>query len=180
MVTLDGLRRFARGILPRLEQELGADGFEVRIAGGYDPPPDLARDLDRPSVRFLGHVEGAEEEFRRAHVLLVPNSISLGIRVRIVTGFSFGTCIVTDEANTQGIPELVHERNTLVGRTPAELANAVLRVVRDDELRRRLGDSGRRTYEAAFAPPVAAGQIADTLHRIARPATRPAERAATG
>jgi glycosyltransferase involved in cell wall biosynthesis len=180
VVTLDGLRRFADGILPRLEAELGADGFEVRIAGGYEPPADLARKLDRPSIRFLGHVEGAEEEFIQAHVLLVPNSISLGVRVRIITSFSFGTCVVSDIANTKGIPELEHERNALIGTTPDDLAASVLRVLRDDALRERLGRGGRETYERAFAPPVAAGTIAATLERIARPATRTTARAASG
>jgi glycosyltransferase involved in cell wall biosynthesis len=180
VVTLDGLRRFADGILPRLEQELGRDGFEVRIAGGYEPPRELARKLDRPSIRFLGHVEGAEEEFRLAHVLLVPNSISLGVRVRIVTGFSHGTCIVSERANAQGIPELEHEGNALLGASPGELAEGVLRVVRDDALRRQLGAGGRATYERWFAPPVAAGAIAATLERIASPSARPRARAASG
>lgn len=180
VVTLDGLRRFADGILPRLERELGRDGFEVRIAGGYEPPPELARALDRPSVTFLGHVEGAEDEFRRARVLLVPNAISLGIRVRIVTGFSFGTCVVSHVANTRGIPELEHGRNALIGRTTDELAESVLRVVRDDSLRARLGAGGRETYERSFAPTVAADAIAATLERIARPSARPRAHAATG
>jgi glycosyltransferase involved in cell wall biosynthesis len=180
VVTLDGLRRFAREILPRLERELGPDGFEVRIAGGYEPPPDLAHALARPSVTFLGHVEGAADEFRTAHVLLVPNSISLGVRVRIVTAFSFGTCVVSDVANTHGIPELEHERNALLGASTADLAESVLRVLGDDALRARLGAAGRATYERSFAPPVAAGAIASTLERIARPPARPRQRAAAG
>jgi glycosyltransferase involved in cell wall biosynthesis len=175
VVTLEGLRLFANGILPRLERELGVDGFEVRIAGGYDPPADLARALDRPSVRLLGHVEGAEEEFRRAHVLLVPNSITLGIRVRVVTGFSFGSCIVSHRANVLGIPELEPGRNALIGRSPDELAGHVLRALGDAQLRRTLGTRSRETYERHFAPRVSVGEIAATLERIAsgrRPAVR--------
>jgi Glycosyl transferases group 1 len=167
VVTLEGLRLFATGILPRLERELGAGGFEVRIAGGYDPPPDLARAFDRPSVRLLGHVEGAEDEFRRAHVLLVPNSITLGVRVRVVTGFSHGACIVSHRANANGIPELEHGRNALIGDSADELAGQVLRALGDAELRRTLGAGARETYERHFAPPVAVGEIAATLERIA-------------
>ena len=167
VVTLEGLRLFAREILPRVERELGPDGFEVRIAGGYEPPPDLARALDRPSVRRLGHVEGMEDELRAAHVLLVPNSIDLGIRVRVVTGFSFGACIVSHRANARGIPELDHGRNALVGDSPEALAAQVLEALGDPALRRRLGEGARETYERRFAPPVAVGELAETLERIA-------------
>lgn len=167
VVTLEGLRLFANGILPRLERELGPDGFEVRVAGGYDPPPDLARAFARPSIRLLGHVEGAEEEFRAAHALLVPNSFTLGIRVRVVTGLSLGSCIVSHSANTNGIPELEHERNALIGGSADELAGHVLRALADAGLRRSLGAGARETYEQHFSPPVAVGEIAGTLQRIA-------------
>jgi glycosyltransferase involved in cell wall biosynthesis len=162
VVTLEGLRRFAKDVLPRLD----AEGFEIRVAGGYDPPPDLARAFDRPSVTLLGHVEGADDEFRRAHVLLVPNAIPLGIRVRIVTGWSLGACVVSHDANARGIPELAHERNALLGGTGKDLAAAVVRAVQEPELRKRLEAEGRATYERAFAPPVAAGEIAELLEGL--------------
>ena len=166
-VTLEGLQRFATGVLPRLEEELGPEGFEVRLAGGYDPPPKLARALDRPSVRLLGHVEDAAPEFLSAHVMLVPNSITLGIRVRIITAFAYGSCIVTDRANTLGIPELEHERDALIAETPEGLARETLRALGDAALRARLGAAARETYERAFQPRIAVGRIADTLERIA-------------
>jgi glycosyltransferase involved in cell wall biosynthesis len=169
IVTLDGTRIFAREVLPRLEAALGEEGFEARILGGYGPPPELARALDRPAVRLLGHVEDPREEFGRASVLLVPNSIPLGVRVRILTGFSYGSCVVTHTANTQGIPELAQEQNCLVAGSGEALASAVLRVLGDGDLRARVGVGARSTYERFFALPVAAGRIADTLERIAGP-----------
>jgi glycosyltransferase involved in cell wall biosynthesis len=167
VVTLEGLKLFATRILPELERELGPGGFEVRVAGGYDPPPELAPLLDRPSVRLLGHVDDAGAEFRAASLLLVPNSIPLGIRVRVVTAFSHGTCVVTHAANTQGIPELAHEQNALVGGSPEALALETLRVLRDSELRQRLGLGGRETYDREFRPDVSVGRIANVLERIA-------------
>jgi hypothetical protein len=166
-VTLEGLQRFATGVLPRLEEELGPDGFEVRLAGGFDPPPALAGPLDRPSVRLLGQVEDAGPEFLSAHVMLVPNSITLGIRVRIVTALAYGCCIVTDRANTSGIPELEHEVNALIADSPEGLARETLRAFGDPALRARLGAAARETYERAFQPRIAVGRIADTLERIA-------------
>jgi glycosyltransferase involved in cell wall biosynthesis len=168
VVTLEGLELFAGAILPELERELGPGGFEVRIAGGYEPPPELARPLERPSVRLLGHVDDAGAEFRGAAVLLVPNSIPLGIRVRVVTALSYGTCVVSHRANVQGIPELEHERNALVGDSAEALARETLRALRDEELRRRVGRGGRETYDREFMPDVSVGRIAAVLERIAR------------
>ena len=162
-------------MLFRSAAELGADGFEARIVGGYEPPPKLAPLLDRPSVRFLGHVEEPAEEFRSATVMLVPNSIPLGVRVRILTGFSYGTCVVSHSANTQGIPELAHGWNALLAGSGAELADAALAAIGDPRLREGLRTRARQTYEESFAPPVAAGRIAETLARIAaRPVAAPA------
>jgi glycosyltransferase involved in cell wall biosynthesis len=116
----------------------------------------------------LGHVERPAEEFASAHALLVPNAISLGVRVRIVTAFSYGACVVSHRANAEGIPELEHERNALLGSSGEELADAVVRALGDDGLRARLGAEGRATYERLFAPPVAVGRIREELGRIAR------------
>jgi glycosyltransferase involved in cell wall biosynthesis len=165
--TLDGLRVF-RAMLPHLERDLGPNGFEARIVGGYDPPSQIARILDHPAVRLVGFVEDVDEEFRRADVLLVPISIRLGVRVRILTGFSYGTCVVAHEANAFGIPELQGEANALLGSSPPELARAVVRAVRDPQLRTQLRAGARNTYERFFTPASAGGAIAETLETIDR------------
>src|SRR5439155_14284236 len=128
--------------------------------------------LDRPSVRLLGHVDDAGSEFLSAHVMLVPNSIPLGIRVRIVTAFAYGCCIVTDRANALGIPELEHERNALIADSPEGLARETLRAIGDSNVRGLVGDGARATYEEAFHPRVSVGHIAETLERIRGAARR--------
>jgi glycosyltransferase involved in cell wall biosynthesis len=165
--TLEGLDVFAAEVLPRLEQKLAPDGFEVRIAGGYEAPEHFARAFDRPSVRLLGHLEEPAEEFEGADALLVPTSIPLGTRVRILSAWSFGCPVVAHESNAQGIPELAHDRNALLARGGDSLADAVLRLVGDSDLQARHEDDGRRTYEDFFAPAPAAGRIEETLLALA-------------
>jgi glycosyltransferase involved in cell wall biosynthesis len=165
--TIDGLKLFAEGVLPPLERELGPDGVEVRLAGGYEPPDHLRRALERPSVRFLGHLERPDDEFAAADALVVPTSIPLGTRVRILSAFSFGCPVVAHEANAMGIPELADGENSLLGRSADDLAGAVLRLARDPALGRQLESSGRATYERHFAPPVAAAAVETTLRGLA-------------
>ncbi len=166
IATLSGLRLFVRRILPRLERELGPTGFEVRIVGGYEAPADLREELARPSVVFCGHVDPPDDELRQATVLLVPTDVPLGVRVRILTGFSFGACVVAHSSNALGIPELVHGENVLLGSSGEELADGVVRAVRDPELRARLQAAGRETYERFFRPDAASAPIAAILERV--------------
>ena len=166
--TLDGLRVF-RAMLPHLEAALGRDGFEARIVGGYEPPVELQPLLEHPAVRFVGFVDEVDEEFRAADVLLVPVSIRLGVRVRLLTGFAHGCCIVAHEANAYGIPELEHGQNALLGSSPKALAGHVVSALREPELAAHLRRGARETYERFFTPALAGAALAETLERIAVP-----------
>jgi glycosyltransferase involved in cell wall biosynthesis len=165
--TLEGLHLALEGVLPELERSFGADGFEVRLVGGYDPPPELAALVDRPSVTLCGHTDDPSPEFLSAHAILVPTPIRLGTRVRIISAFAHGTPVVAHAANAAGIPELVHGDNALLGKNASELAAGVTAIFRDAALRERLSTRGRETFEESFAPPVAAGRIEQVLARIA-------------
>ena len=164
--TLDGFRVF-REMLPELERMLGPDGFVVRVVGGYDPPAELAALLRHPAIRFAGFVDDVAREFKGADVLLVPVSIRLGVRVRVLTGFAFGSCVVCHSANSNGIPELEHGENAMLASSPRMLAREVAAALRDPRLRERLAAGGRATYERYFTPRAAGGALAQTLEEIA-------------
>jgi len=163
-----GLRLFAREILPRLERELGAEGFEVDIVGEGDPPPELVPLLARPSVRLRGRIEPLDAAFLSADIQLVPTPFVLGVRVRIIEGFSFGCCVVAHANDAFNMPEMVHEHNALLAPDGRRLAEAVIRAARDPALRRQVGANGRRTYEQYFSPERAASPIVDELEQLAR------------
>lgn len=164
--TISGLHVFAEQVLPELERELGSDGFEAHIVGAHQPPASLRSALDRPAVHLRGHIEPPDEEFLRADVLLVPTPVETGPRVRIVTGFAFGCCVVAHSANRLGIPMLEDGVNVLLAESGG-LAGATLAALADPTLRARLGEAGRRVYEENFTPERAGGRIVDELERLA-------------
>lgn len=167
IATLSGLHLFADEVLPALERELGPDGFEVRIVGRFEPPAELGRKLRRPSVALLGYVEDVDREFLGADVMLVPTPIPISLRVRILTGFAYGCCVVAHRANGLGSPEILHEQNCLLAGDGRGLAQAVLRALGDRGLRERLGGQGRAIYEANFTPAVAGARIVNALETLA-------------
>ncbi|MCB7128036.1 MAG: glycosyltransferase [Candidatus Brocadiales bacterium] len=158
---------FAKEILPRLERELGPEGFKVHVVGEGEPPPELAKLLPRPSVKLCGRIEPADSEFLSADIQLVPTPFVLGIRLRIIVGFSFGCCVVAHTNETLNLPEMIHEENALLASDGPGLAETIIRAARDPKLRERLGVNARRTYERYFAPEVAAAPIVAELERLA-------------
>jgi glycosyltransferase involved in cell wall biosynthesis len=167
VATISGLHVFVEDVLPKLTEALGPTGFDVRIVGAHEPPASIASVLeDHPAVHLVGHVEPPDEEFLRADVLLVSTPVETGPRVRILSAFSYGCCVVAHEANQLGIPQLAHEDNVLLADTPG-LARETLRALADPLLRERLGSAGRELYESEFTPERAGARIVEELQRIA-------------
>lgn len=165
--TSSGLRSVAYAVLPRLVKEFGENGFELRLVGGGVPPADLEPALRLPSVQFVGRVVPADPEFLAADLMIVPTNIPLGIRVRIVTAWSFGCPVIAHQANASGIPEMQDGENSLLADTDAQLADAVSRALGDEALRRRLSLGGRHTFEKWFSESMAGQAIVDEIEKLA-------------
>lgn len=166
IATISGLQVFAETILPVLTRELGADGFEVHVVGGYDPPASVAGVFDHPAVMRRGQIEPPDDEFLAADVLLVPTPLTTGPRSRIITAMTFGTCVVAHEANRLGIPELRDGKNAFLAADGPALAEATLAALADPDARVRVGRAARRLYESTFTPPIAGARIVQELDRV--------------
>lgn len=162
-VSRAGLRLTGREVLPALEEAMGTGAFEMHFVGRGEVPDDVTHLYQRPTVVMRGVVDPADREFLSAHVLFVPTPITLGIRVRIVTGLAFGCCVVTHLANQQGIPELEDGVNCLLSSSGRGLARKLENALRDNELRLRIQRNARNTYEKYFSEDVAAGHIVNEL-----------------
>jgi glycosyltransferase involved in cell wall biosynthesis len=166
IATLPGLYILASGVLPRLEEKCGTNGFEVHILGSGRLPPDLLRALNKRYVKLRGYVEDIHAEFRSSDILLVPTPIELGFRTRIAEGFSFGCCVVAHRANARGMPELRDRENVLLADTGEQLADAVLRCLDSPELRERLGAQARATFEQQLDGRIVCDQMVNELERV--------------
>ncbi len=175
IATLTGVELLAKEILPHLRRILPLGRFAIHIVGGFFEalPRALKRLLDDPSVKIRGQINPPDEEFLSSHVVLVPTPIELGIRVRILTAFSYGTCVVAHEANKRGIPELEHGVNCLLGSDGKGLAELCASVYRDPERRHRIETNGRKTYETWFSMESAGGAICEALSNLTRIEGRP-------
>ncbi len=166
LATREAVRFFAKEILPRLERELGSEGFEVHVLGEGKPPSELTKMLPRVSVLIRGRIEPVDSELLSSDIVLIPTPIIFALRNRIIYAFSLGCCVVAHTNEAKNIPEMVNEDNALLASEGRSLTDAIIRAIRDPELRKRLGFNARRTYERYFAPGIATAPIVSTLGQI--------------
>ncbi len=163
-----GLRLLIHEVLPTLDATLGEKRYELHLVGGGQIESEFQSLYSHPAVRVRGRVVPPDQEFLSADVLFVPTPITLGIRVRIITGFSYGCALVTHEANRAGIPEIETEKNALVADSGIELARHLIRVVQSPQQRDQLEGAARETFCRLFCESVAAREIVHKIEDMVR------------
>ncbi len=151
--------RFVKGIDVAIEGMSIAAGRDAKIRWAQAGPlleeaygrPLLERIARSPWAIALGEIPPARlgAAMRAADVLLNASRAE-GISNAVVEGMACGLPILASDI--PGNREVVEEGvNGLLFRDPAELAEKALRLAADPDLRRRLGEAGRRIAAERFS-----------------------------
>ena len=103
-------------------------------------------------VSMPGHVPWRDlvEHYRRAKVFVMPSYYETG-GISVIEAMAFGLPVVATRAG--GLPEVVEDGVTGILVPPGDsraLAEAISRLLRDPELRQRMGEAGRSTVMKEF------------------------------
>ena len=163
-VLLNGLD-LLRHARPNVQTLIVGDGplggRLVEMAKGLDL-------LDDGRVRFLGHREDVPRLLALADLLVLPSEYE-GLPNVVLEAMRFRKPVVATRA--PGTTEVVEDEGTgllvPVG-DPALLARAIMRVIDDPELARRLGEGGRARVDREFRLDGMIGRYAELYERLAR------------
>src|SRR5262245_50473758 len=174
------------GVIPHLTLEKGFDlAFRAHahviaerptatllIAGVGSEEGELKRLAERlgiePSVTWLGYQRDVEALLRRLMVLLVP-SRSEGSPNVILEAMAHGVPVVATAVG--GVPELIANGESGLLVSPGDdrsLAESILRLCHDVELRRRLAKQAAQEVEARFSVDVRVTKLAALYRGIHR------------
>lgn len=154
--NVDGVLWFAREVFPLVKREIPDARFAVVGAR----PPQRVRHLavEDPSIEVTGYVEDPRPYLEASAALIVPVRAGGGMRVKILEALARGIPIVSTTIGYEGI-DLTPGEHLLAGNTPAAFAAAVVRLLRDPELGRRLAAEGRAFAERTYDWRVVNGQV---------------------
>jgi glycosyltransferase involved in cell wall biosynthesis len=120
-------------------------------------------------VRFAGAFSKVElSEVMATLDIFVLSSIYEGLPVSILEAMAYAKPVVSTQVG--GVVEVVDDGVTgllVPAQDPARLAEAICRLIGDPCLRHRMGEAGRKRYEAHFTPAVVLPQYVAMYHALA-------------
>ncbi len=147
-VNVDAALFFYRSVFPLVRKEVPDAKF---IAAGYGPPEELiAIQEGDPNVVVPGFVEDIDECYKKAAVFTAPILVGGGIIVKILDAMAAGAPVVTTSYGNEGVGA-VPGRDLLVADSPAELAAAVVRLLKEPEFASEIGANGRAFVEEHYS-----------------------------
>lgn len=145
--NMDAVIWFAHEVLPRVR----ASCPDARLfVVGRRPTPALHRLAAGGGVTIVGEVPDARPYIAGAAVYIVPMRIGGGIRLKLLEALALEAPVVSTAMGAEGVVGLRSGEHCLLADDPVDFAAAVLRLIADRELGRRLGATGRALVCARY------------------------------
>lgn len=141
---------------------------------GKTPATDQARYDAVPGVACLGRVPDIRPHLTEAECCVVPLRVGGGTRLKILDAWAMGKAVVSTALGCEGL-EAVDGENILIRDDPGAFAAAVVQVLTDSGLRRKLECSARETAERRYSWSMI-GETLRAAYRDIIAARRPADR----
>ena len=143
--NLDGMRFFAREILPLIRRMRG--DVSVKWVGRSDPK--TAEEFQHMGIDVTGYVEDIRPVVAEAKCYIAPLRIGGGTRLKILDAWSLESAIVATSIACEGL-EGEDNVHLLIRDTPTDFARAVGMILDDHALRERLGTNARHLVETTY------------------------------
>lgn len=162
--NLDAAKYIAQELAPKVRQAFPSARFYVAGSGSPSfPYPE--------GTVFLGFVEDMYLWLSAADVSIAPLWKGLGILTKVIEALSAGKPTVVTPLAMEGIPELEHQANCLLGKDREDFADQLVRLLKDERLGAELGSEGKRLIERSYSCEVIAQKLVQIL-RMTREAQK--------
>jgi polysaccharide biosynthesis protein PslH len=135
----DGMLYFCRKILPLIRK---VEPDVTLSIVGRSPTPAVRHLIEDRGIEVTGRVADVRPHLARAAVYIVPLRIGGGTRLKIFEAMSAGRAVVSTSVGAEGLPT-ENGRHLLLADTPDAFARAVLTLLRDTGVRRRMEADAR-------------------------------------
>ena len=142
----DAVIYFADEIFPLIKARRADAKFYIV---GQHPTNRVQKLGERPGIIVTGRVEDTKPYIARATVYVVPLRIGSGTRLKILEALAMEKAVVSTAVGEEGL-NLIGGDEIIIADEPARFADAVVQLIEDKQMRRRLGENGWKRVEADY------------------------------
>ena len=136
--NIDGAVSFARDVWPGLH---GRHPEMIFTIVGRDPAPEVRALTTNPGIEVTGTVDDVRPFYREALAAVVPLKVGGGSRLKILEAMAAGVPVVSTTLGAEGL-DLNDGENIVIADTNEQLAEALDKVIKSEELRQRISEAG--------------------------------------
>jgi sugar transferase (PEP-CTERM/EpsH1 system associated) len=165
MPNEDGIFYFAEHVLPLIRAEIPT----VKLIVVGRKPSRKMQELaarDPAHIRLTGWVEDVRPHVATGAACIVPLRVGSGTRLKIFEAMAMGKAVVSTTVGAEGLPGR-HGMELLLADSPEDFAACTLQLLRDRQMRRRIGSAARELVESKYSWAAVAEQFARTLEQAA-------------
>ncbi|HHS97028.1 MAG TPA: glycosyltransferase [Chloroflexi bacterium] len=141
--NIDAMLYFFHEMYPSIREAV--PNVRVWIVG-HAPPPKILELGNLPGVTVTGTVPDPWPYYDQADVFIVPLRLGGGTRLKIIEAMAMGLPVVSTTVGAEGV-EIRPGQNILIADDPESFVAAVLRLLTDRHLAKRIAEEGRRLAE---------------------------------
>jgi glycosyltransferase involved in cell wall biosynthesis len=152
--NIDGVEFFMDEVWPRI---IARRPSATMIVVGRKPPDRLRKKVKqrRLAWMFTGFVDDVRPYIRESAVFVIPLRVGGGTRLKAFEAMALGCPVVSTTIGVEGL-SLEAGTHFLRADTPADFADAVVRLLADRPLRHQVSQAARKLVETKFDSDIAA------------------------
>ena len=153
----DSFKNLLFEYVPEILKFVHESNIVINVVGPIDKSfinsyPNIKKKLKKYKfIKLIGPVYPIEKAYKNNDLILVCNKIPLGIRIRILTAFSFGFPVVSTYSNRFGIPEMKDSYNCLLGKNARELAKKTLIIKYNNHIKSMIKKNSLKLQRELFS-----------------------------
>ncbi|MDM8532214.1 glycosyltransferase family 4 protein [Anaerolineales bacterium HSG25] len=160
--NFDAMQFFIGEILPLIQAE--CPDVKLAITGKRDP--SLAKKLPKnEAVTFTGYLDDIRPTIAQSWISIVPLRLGGGTRLKILEAMAAGTPVVSTSKGAEGL-DLTPEHDILIADETPAFAQAVLRILKNNDLRQKLSQNGHQTTQAKYDWQIIGQQFTEFIEKI--------------
>jgi glycosyltransferase involved in cell wall biosynthesis len=169
LANIDAMEWFLDDVWDRVARQAPEATMKVI---GRNPPASLVAKARGLPWDFTGFVDDVRPHVHGSSVYVIPLRVGGGTRIKVFEAMAMGCPVVSTSIGVEGLP-LEPGRHYLRADTAGDFADAVVRLLRDADLRLALSREARRCVEERFSYLHAAHAFEEICRRAATRSREP-------